>query len=416
LSTLQNLSLRLTELIESGIDMASQQDPGQLTEIACHAAHKVCNAQITVIGLFDPVLQRPAMRLSHSASRGLPPAVAAALATGALGAGAIEQLCSQKQSLHLRGAAALPALLGLPADHPPVDEFLGVPIVSQTSCHGWMYLANRRDGLPFSEIDERAAVTVAAQLATNYENLLLLLEVRRSESTLQSESTQRIEAEQKLHRILRARVVMTECNRVMVHATDETSLFDNMCDAIVQRGGYRSAWIGLRDSQDAIVALAQADARDARTPPPDQRVTEPQPMHIGETELARQMLRGSEAIVIDDIGAEVRLSQWHAEALQHGLRSALFLPLREQGHVFGVVAICEGEPKAFDETQIATFGELTKDIIYGVLSLRTRRMHLLAAQALRGSQEKLETILTDIDNAVWSTADGKLLYLSPAAE
>jgi CheY-like chemotaxis protein len=96
LSTLQNLSLRLTELIESGIDMASQQDPGQLTEIACHAAHKVCNAQITVIGLFDPVLQRPAMRLSHSASRGLPPAVAAALATGALGAGAIEQLCSQK--------------------------------------------------------------------------------------------------------------------------------------------------------------------------------------------------------------------------------------------------------------------------------------------------------------------------------
>ena len=42
----------------------------------------------------------------------------------------------------------------------------------------------------------------------------------------------------------RARRVMAECNRVLIHATDETGMLESMCRIVVESGGYKMAWVG----------------------------------------------------------------------------------------------------------------------------------------------------------------------------
>lgn len=48
-----------------------------------------------------------------------------------------------------------PQALGFPAHHPPMDTFLGVPVRVDGAVFGNLYLAEKEDGLPFDEADER---------------------------------------------------------------------------------------------------------------------------------------------------------------------------------------------------------------------------------------------------------------------
>jgi GAF domain-containing protein len=47
--------------------------------------------------------------------------------------------------------------VGLPVCHPPVQAFLGVPIVSPTQVYGWLCLTNKLGAAAFSAADEQMA-------------------------------------------------------------------------------------------------------------------------------------------------------------------------------------------------------------------------------------------------------------------
>ncbi|WP_254452041.1 EAL domain-containing protein, partial [Duganella vulcania] len=93
-----------------------------------------------------------------------------------------------------------PAGLGLPASHPPVHSFLGVPIASRERVHGWLYLVDKLGADGFSEVDERVAATVAAQISVAYENLLLYEEIKRHHAQLTLDMNARIRLDEDLRR------------------------------------------------------------------------------------------------------------------------------------------------------------------------------------------------------------------------
>ena len=68
---------------------------------------------------------------------------------------------------------AKPQALGLPPAHPPVRSLLVVPLAGVKARYGWIYLANRSDGSPFTAADEELLALLARQTANAYENELL---------------------------------------------------------------------------------------------------------------------------------------------------------------------------------------------------------------------------------------------------
>ncbi len=67
--------------------------------------------------------------------------------------------------------------------------------------------------------------------------------------------TKRKQAEEELKIVNRALRMINDCNQTLVRATNEKQLLEDICRIIVEKGGYRMAWIGFiaKDRPDMIV-------------------------------------------------------------------------------------------------------------------------------------------------------------------
>jgi diguanylate cyclase (GGDEF)-like protein/PAS domain S-box-containing protein len=194
LSSLQAVSLRLTALIELGIELGAERDPEALIEIGCRVAQNICVSKYACIG----VLADDTDDLAYFASCG--EKSQARVVVGAPRAGVLGKLLGERQPVRISDIDGDPRSIGLPASHPPVHSFLGVPIVSRERVHGWLYLVDKLGGEGFSEVDERVAVTVSAQIAAAYENLQLYDEIKRHHAQLTADMTARIRLDEDLRR------------------------------------------------------------------------------------------------------------------------------------------------------------------------------------------------------------------------
>jgi diguanylate cyclase (GGDEF)-like protein/PAS domain S-box-containing protein len=194
LSSLQAVSLRLTALIELGIELGAERDPGALVEIGCRVAQNICVSKYACIGVLEP----GATELSYFASCGA--GVPARQIAQTPRAGVLRGLLDQRLPCRINDLNGDPASIGLPPTHPPVHSFLGVPITSRERTHGWLYLVDKLGADGFSEVDERVAGTVAAQLAVAYENLLLYEEIKRHHAQLTLDMDARIRLDEDLRR------------------------------------------------------------------------------------------------------------------------------------------------------------------------------------------------------------------------
>ncbi|TYQ18590.1 UNVERIFIED_ORG: PAS domain S-box-containing protein/diguanylate cyclase (GGDEF)-like protein [Zoogloea ramigera] len=194
LSSLQAVSLRLTALIELGIELGAERDPRALLEIGCRVAQNICVSKYACIGVLDE--EGVALAYYSSCGAGVPiHEIAQNPRAGVLGG-----LLEQRIPCRINDLDGAPFNVGLPASHPPVHTFLGVPIASRERIHGWLYLADKLGADGFSEVDERVAATVAAQLAGAYENLQLYDEIKRNHAQLTLDMNARIRLDEDLRR------------------------------------------------------------------------------------------------------------------------------------------------------------------------------------------------------------------------
>ncbi len=371
MTSLQSVSLRLTELLELGIELAAERDPSRLVETSARAARRICHANYSSVGILD----QDGKRLAYLGTHGLAPASRAALSYTAIHTGVLGQMLALGLTQRRRQQSSAMEAFSFATNHPPVDAFLGVPVMSPTQSFGWLYLVNN-DGRDFNEVDERVAITIASQLAVTYESMALVGQLKR-------EMSERQHAQHLLHRSLRARTVHSACNHVMVHAADEATLLRDMCSSVVDAGKYRLASIDYANPDGSLRAMAQAAE--------DQDGSKPAQDFPGEWTgdgwpSARSALQKATVSVVPDILLDASLRTCHGEAIRLHLRASLSLPLLEDGHPFGVMTIYEREAHAFGEEEILLFQELADDIAYGVIGLRTGLARDKAERALRESE------------------------------
>jgi len=194
LSSLQAVSLRLTALIELGIELGAERDPQKLVEICCRVAQDICVARYACIGVLEPEENY----LTYFATCGS--SVPGPELRDNPSVGVLREVLEQRRPVRMAGLPGDASHVGLPESHPPVHSLLVVPITLHERVHGWLYLADKLGADEFSEVDERVAVTVAAQIAAAFQNLLLYEEVRRNHEQLQRDMDARIRLDEDLRR------------------------------------------------------------------------------------------------------------------------------------------------------------------------------------------------------------------------
>ncbi|HET9403098.1 MAG TPA: PAS domain S-box protein, partial [Burkholderiales bacterium] len=231
-------------------------------------------------------------------------------------------------------------------------SMIGLPLKIEGTCIGAISIyAREQDAFDDEEV---------ALLATLADDISFGMSSLRARAAHERTETE-------LARVMRARTVLAECSRALVHAVNEADLLREMCRIIVDSGGYQQGWVGLANADPArpVLPVAHAGYQDdapmaytGLSPDGRERGVAVTAMTSGETAVARDILNQPG-------------HSWRRErALRNGFQSSIALPLRGDGRVLGVLVMHAPEADAFSDEEIALLTTLVDDIGFGVIKLR----------------------------------------------
>ena len=205
--------------------------------------------------------------------------------------------------------------------------------------------------------------------------------------------TERKQAETELARMNRALRMLSDSNEALIRIADEPSLLNEVCRIAVEVGGYRMAWVGFAEEDEAktIRPVAHGGLDEGYLESANLTWAE-SGRGLGPAGCA--IRTGKPSIVR---GTPGHLALAHAgEAVRRGYRSAIALPLATEGRTFGVLDMYAGEEDAFDVQEVEILRELAGDLAFGIETLRTRAER-------KQAEEKLASTLHNLRKAIGGT-------------
>lgn len=182
--------------------------------------------------------------------------------------------------------------------------------------------------------------------------------------------TQRKQAEARLQRTNRTLRMISECNQVLVRATDETDLLQAICRLAVEGGGYRMAWVGLAEQDEAksVRPVARAGFEAG--------YLEAAKITWADNERGRgptgTAIRTGQPVIARNLRSDPAFEPWRRAALERGYAASATFPLKGKAGVLGALMVYAAEPDTFDAAEVELLTELAEDLAYGITALRTR--------------------------------------------
>ncbi|MDX6603274.1 MAG: hypothetical protein QOF13_2476 [Solirubrobacterales bacterium] len=164
---------RLRELIDVGRSLVAELDPEvifrQVLEVAC----ELTGARYAALGVLDEDRHELERFITH----GIDEEARRAIGNLPRGRGVLGLLIEQPRPLRLGDVGHHPRSYGFPPGHPPMTNFLGVPVMIRGHAWGNLYLTEKESG-DFEEADEQSAMILAEWAAIAVENARLYRSVQ----------------------------------------------------------------------------------------------------------------------------------------------------------------------------------------------------------------------------------------------
>jgi len=176
------------------------------------------------------------------------------------------------------------------------------------------------------------------------------------------------EAELNIFRLNRTLRTISACNESLVRAKSEDALLGEICQHIVEIGGYMLAWVGSEDGSGNLLPVSSFG---------DQK------LFHAYVEMCSAASRSSICLAFVASREQRTIVQNHLvdgpksvaddQMKELGVNAILALPLLKDGDRYGVLSILSDNSEAFDRSEIDLMEELSADIGYGISALRTMK-------------------------------------------
>ncbi|MCX5521676.1 GAF domain-containing sensor histidine kinase [Streptomyces bobili] len=173
---------RVHSLLEAVLSVGRELDLEQALHSIVEAAAALVDAEYAALGVIGP----DGRRLSAFHTVGVSDEQIARIGPYPEGHGILGELIRHPEPLRLATLSTHPASYGFPANHPPMNSFLGVPIRVRDQVFGNLYLTEKRGGLQFDEEDEAVLSTLAVAAGVAIDNARLYEDSRLRERWLQA--------------------------------------------------------------------------------------------------------------------------------------------------------------------------------------------------------------------------------------
>jgi len=200
----------------------------------------------------------------------------------------------------------------------------------------------------------------------------ILFNTRVARQVMVIDVTERLRAERELARVGRAQHLLSTCNETLVRATSEAALLQAICRITVDVGGYRMAWVGLarNDDKKTIEPMAHAGLNKGYLQALDLSWSDALPNGQGPAGTA---VRTGQAVIVHDMQGNAHFEGWHERLQTHDFHGIVCLPLRHDGHTFGLLYLYAPEVLQISPEETRLLQELANDLAFGITSLRARK-------------------------------------------
>ena len=162
------------KLLDAIMHVGSELDVASVLRRIVSVAADLVDAQFGALGVLDE--SRRSLAEFHVV--GIDDETVTAIGDRPQGHGILGVLIVDPRPLRLPDLTRHPDSYGFPPGHPPMQSFLGVPIIIRGQAFGNLYLCDKRDAEGFSDEDEEMAVALAAAAAVAIDNARLHSQVR----------------------------------------------------------------------------------------------------------------------------------------------------------------------------------------------------------------------------------------------
>lgn len=241
-----------------------------------------------------------------------------------------------------------------------------------------------------------------------------------SESDLREREAELSEQNRRLRRLERVNDIIREVAQAIVGSSSRSEIERTVCDRLTGDDRFQLASVSTLRRDDETVA-PRAWAGDGVTYLDDvsfdRDSTYPEPT-------VRTLATG-EPTVVGSLMDHAGESEWVARGLDHGISSAVCVPVRYRDMAYGALTVYARSPDEFDEGITTVLAELAETVAHAIDARETKRGLLLAGATeirlrLRGSRSFLNEFaaLADAPVRVVETrpgaADGSEVYLLSA--
>jgi len=170
---------RLRELLEAVLVVGAGLELDSILQRIVQAATTLLDARYGALGV-----RNPDGGLSEFVYEGISPDERARMGHLPEGHGLLGLLMEHPRPVRVAHLGKHPASVGFPPNHPPMDSFLGMPIIVRGQVFGSIYLTEKRTGPEFTDEDETILDALATSAGVAIDNAHLFEESRTRERWL----------------------------------------------------------------------------------------------------------------------------------------------------------------------------------------------------------------------------------------
>ncbi|HBS89060.1 MAG: hypothetical protein A2W91_06645 [Bacteroidetes bacterium GWF2_38_335] len=205
-------------------------------------------------------------------------------------------------------------------------------------------------------------------------------------------------SEAEIARVNRALRMLSDFNQALIHISNETDLLKATCRIAVDVGGYRMAWVGYIEHDEARTLRPVTHAGY------DSKYIENARISWGDNERGRgpggTSIRTGQPCIVRNIQNDPTFKPWKEDAIKHGYNSIIALPLIIEGQSLGAIGIYSTEAAIFDIKEVEILKELTANLSFGIFSLRTLAHKNQVEKALSESEKKYRDLFENAGDAI----------------
>jgi len=179
---------------------------------------------------------------------------------------------------------------------------------------------------------------------------------------------------------------LSHVNQVVQRQPDEKKAFQETCDAAVEKGGFRFAWIGLREGgAEALRPVAKAACGQAVLNDVQRAGDNPVPCALA----TEAMDHGRPAHC--NLMTEIQCSAaWRGPLLAHGCHSAAAFPLLRGHECIGAFCVYTEDGGFFEDDEIRILEEVADDVSHTLNRLAAEAQRAQAEETMRQRLNELE--------------------------